>query len=440
MGAGSKLRIAFAPVEIAGYYRNLCIGLQELGVDSRQLLVEAHGFRYGEHPPDDPIARFALDAAQRSDPKKQPGLGRFLLRPINLASRAALVAHAARSYDVLVLAYGSSLLHLADLPLLKRLGKKLVFVFHGTDSRPPYLNGKKVRSAGEHPGPYLAREARSIKRSVAWINRYADAIIDNPLSGHFHLRPFVNWFEVLIPCAHDERFSRAAATVAAAGPCGQALRIVHAPSDPASKGSDLIAAAIERARRRGTAIEYVELKGRPNAEVLEELARCDFVIDELYSDVPGASLCFEAAAFGKPAIVGGYGQEQFQRWIRPERVLPTHYTRPELLDAAIERMAGDVAYRSELGARAQRFVTETCSPAAVASRMLRVIEGDVPPSWLVSPDELGYAHGFGMTEPMARSTIRSVIEAGGDAALQLSEKPELVRRLRAFAYDGQARS
>jgi hypothetical protein len=432
MSSGRKLRIALAPVEIAGYYADLRVGLDELGVDARLLMVEAHSFRYGDRPPDGRFAQGALELARRSDPKKQPGLGRFLVRPANLLSRAALVAHAARHYDVLVLSYGSSLLHLADLPLLKRLGKKLIFIFHGTDSRPPYLNGKKVRAAGDAPGPHLAAEARRMKRTVAWINRYADAVIDNPLSGHFHSRPFVNWFEILIPRIHDSRFARAA-EIAKQPRTSQALRVLHAPSDPPSKGSDLIAAAIGRARQRGFAIDFIEIKGRPNAEVLEEIARCDFVIDELYSDVPGASLCFEAAALGKPAVVGGFGAQQFRRWIRDDMVLPTHYCHPDELDAAIDRLASDASYRAERGASALEFVTAKCAPVAVAERVLRVIEGNAPASWFVDPQQISYAHGYGLTDAAARGSVRAVLEAGGDGALQLSDKPALVQSLRAFA-------
>lgn len=48
-----------------------------------------------------------------------------------------------------------------------------------------------------------------------------------------------------------------------------------------------------------------------NATVLQELQQCDFVIDELYSDVPLAMLATEAAIFGKPVIVGGYYSNNF---------------------------------------------------------------------------------------------------------------------------------
>ena len=54
--------------------------------------------------------------------------------------------------------------------------------------------------------------------------------------------------------------------------------------------------------------------------ILAELARCDFVIDQLYSDYPLPGLATEAAWFGKPTVVGGYAQYA----IRPARLLVPH--------------------------------------------------------------------------------------------------------------------
>ena len=426
-----RLRIALAPIEVAGYHANLARGFRELGVECDQLLIRPHAFRYGGPRPDSRVGRALLRAIQRSYTRSVDGPGARVAQPLNLVLRAVLAAHAVRNYDVFVFTLGTTFLRTLELPLLRALGKRCVFVFHGGDSRPPYLNGKTLRACGSNPGPALIAEARVIRPRVDRITPCAEFVVDNPLSGHFQSRPFVNWFRLGIPIAPQDRLDALRAQ-ARPRPAGR-LVVVHAPSDPASKGTPLIRAALERARQRGHALELVELMGRPNVEVLRELARCDFVVDELYSDVPGAGLAFEAAAFGKPTIVGGYGAQEFARWIDPERVVPTHYCHPAQLDEAIERLCNERDYRLELGARAQAFVQQAYAPAQVAGRYLQLLEGREVADWFVDPQQIRYTHGTGLTEDAARGAIRAVLDAGSERALCLDDKPQLRRELVTFA-------
>ena len=45
-------------------------------------------------------------------------------------------------------------------------------------------------------------------------------------------------------------------------------------------------------------IKFIEITGRPNQEVLELISTCDFVIDQLYSDMAMVGFATEAAFFG----------------------------------------------------------------------------------------------------------------------------------------------
>jgi len=53
----------------------------------------------------------------------------------------------------------------------------------------------------------------------------------------------------------------------------------------------------------------------PNHAVLEELGKCDFVIDQAFADYGMAGFATEAAWFGKTAVVGGYQSELWQSWL-----------------------------------------------------------------------------------------------------------------------------
>src|SRR5262249_21215420 len=173
-------------------------------------------------------------------------------------------------------------------------------------SRPPYLDGYRLESRKNDDPETCAERAARIKQVGREVERSADFVICNPLSAHLLERPIILWLEIGIPC-------RSALSAPAAPPRDPAgpIRIVHAPSDPVSKGTPAIRRAVENLRARCPyPLEYVELQGRPNREVLEELARCDLVVDQVYNDTAMAGLATEAAAFGKPAVVGGYGWPQ----------------------------------------------------------------------------------------------------------------------------------
>jgi hypothetical protein len=259
----------------------------------------------------------------------------------------------------------------------------------------------------------------------------ADAVIVSPTFAHFLERPAVNWHAIGIPSAAP---LDAEAPPDAVPPAGAPVRVLHGPSHPESKGTPAIRAAVARVQARGWPIEYVEVIDRPHADVLAELARCDFVIDSAYCDVPMSGFATEAAAFGRPAVVGGPSGEAFAETIAPGDMPPVLYCRPEELEAAITRLAADAAFRRELGARAQAFARANRDPMVVARRFARVLEGDVPAEWLFDPARLRHVGGFG--EPaLLRRLVRGVVTAYGPSALQLDDKPALRQLVLDFGFD-----
>ncbi|HET8776307.1 MAG TPA: hypothetical protein VFN76_01480, partial [Candidatus Limnocylindria bacterium] len=330
-------------------------------------------------------------------------------------------------YDAFVFRAGDSFLGLRDLPLLRRLGKRVIVVFFGSDSRPSYLNGAEV--ARGITGARAAAETAAKRKIIARIEASATAIVCHTMTAHLHRRPVVAFLELGIP-----RRPPQAAEVEARAPAGERpLRVLHAPSRTVDKGTDLVRAAVQEAREAGANVELEIITGRPNREVLTAIAASDFVIDQVYSDSPLAGFAAEAAAFGRPAIVGGYAWDELERVTRPEVMPPSHVCRPDDLADAIVTLAGDHVYRRALGERAGRYVTERWSPAAVAGRFLTLLADEAPESWWFDPARVEYTHGMGMSERAAAESIRAVVETSGAAGLGVSDKPELERRLVEFA-------
>lgn len=426
-------RVFIGLTEVAGYYSNLERGLRDLGADAHFFDTSGNPSRFGRKGLVGVLKRPAtqVNALRNADPRSLRGaifrLAALGHRLVKIASRLALFPFALVRYDVFILYGLDSFIGYLDLPILKKLGKRVIYVFNGSDHRPPYINGKWVRQLGRHNSSWLADASRQFADRVATIERYADHIVALSASAQYHRRPFVHFLAVGIPFEDPSR-SGAPEQIGFQESPGP-VRILHCPTDLASKGTDRVRVAVENLQIAGHDIEYVEIIGRPNSEVLDALRKCDFVVDEVWSDTPMAGFATEAAFFGKPAVVSGYFAAQLHDDVLAEFIPPTLFCLPDDLQDGIERLVKDVAFRRALGARACAYVRERWTPASVAARFVRLIDGDVPAEWMYDPSRLRYAHGWGLPEEMVGDGIRAVVRVAGPEGLHVGHNAELEARL-----------
>ena len=323
-------------------------------------------------------------------------------------------------YNVFIFAGGTSFFRSFDLYLLKLLRKRVIVVFHGSDSRAPYISALLVGTEGDFDVNQCILETKKIKKHLQMIEKYADVIVNNPTASHLHERQIINWHVIGIPykcptvIGQQPKFE--------ASPCV----IVHAPTRPVEKGSPQIEQAIDSLRSKGHDIKFIKLIGRTNAEVLENIADCDFVVDELFSDVFMASFATEAASYGKPAVVGLYEYEKVKACISDESMIPpVLLCTVDCVEGAIERLITDKEYRLQMGSDARSFVEKQWNAEVVAKRFLLLAENKIPQSWWFDPKIINRLYGWGLTDQRAREVIRAIIEHGGVSALHLPNNPIL---------------
>jgi hypothetical protein len=413
-------RIFIGICEIADYYRQLRAGFEQLGYDAVFVNLFPHPFH--ETPKDMPrTAKLAAAAARRH--AQSDGPVKPLWRFVALLLRLPVFLWAVTTRDLFIFGFGLSFFGHLELPLLRLLRKRIVFIFHGSDSRPAYLNGVEAPTAGCETVDKVIELTRRKKRRVRTVDRWADVVVDNPLSAHLHERPCVSFQAIGVPRATLPATDRAAQ---------RPIRAFHSPSNPGPKGSQEIRDAVDRLRSRGFSLELIELRGVPHERVIEALADVDFAIDQVYSDVAMAGFASEAAAAGVPVVVGGYGRDAIDDALRGRPFPPVLFCRPDDLESSLERLTTDRELRRELGTAARRFVETEWSPPAVAKRLLEAIEGRRP-DWVFDPRHITYLHGTGLSEARARSLVRSTIERGGVSALCVRDKPTLEAQLVKFA-------
>ena len=405
--------------ETAGYCGQLVEGFRELGVraDHLDLAPDPLSYRTARGPAHVDVVRW-LEQRRRRSTRARPA---WTL--LHRAAMALLLVHALATYDAFVFRAGDSFLGLRDLPLLRRLGKRVIVVFFGSDSRPSYLNGAEV--ARGITGSRAAAETAAKRRIIARIEASATAIVCHTMTAHLHRRPVVAFLELGIPRLAPQIGALAERAPTEHGP----LRVLHAPSRTVDKGTDVVRAAVEEARNAGANVELEIVTGRPNREVLAAIAASG---ESEYTWSMTKSLAAMAA------IVGGYAWDDLRRVTPAEVVPPSHVCRPEDLPDAIRQLAGDHVYRRELGERSRRYVAERWTPSAVARRFLTLFAGEAPESWWFDPARVEYTHGMGMSERTAAESIRAVVETSGAAGLGVSDKPDLERRLVEFAASGTA--
>lgn len=409
----SAPRVFIGLSEVAGIFSSLESGFRALGIDARFHNLSPNVLSYG-------VATRRSYASILNLRQAAPGSARNRVwrlaltanRALRRIRAAVLFPWALLRYDMFVLGGHETFLGGPDVWLLRRLGKRVVIIFTGSDHRPPYLSGHAIR---QHRDPrILAAESRRLRRRVAMAERWASAVVALPASAQFHRRPFIDLLTIGIA------FDAPRIEFDAPRPDRRRneVHVLHCPTDPAAKGSAEIRRSVARCRARGLNIELREITGRPNIEVLEAIQSSDFVIDELYSDTPMAKFATEAAYYGKPAVVGSYAASIY-RGDASDAVPPSVLCHPDEIDEAISRVTTDAAFRGDLGERAQRFVTSQWAAPAVAGRVMTVLNGSAPAEWLVDPSDVRYVHGWGVPEATLRVTLRQMIDELGADSLQL---------------------
>lgn len=435
----SKLRIFIGTTEIAGYYRNLAKGLDAIGLDYKYVQLSPNSSGYGTQSKLPIYIRLPyLLAKLRLKVSIEPGyysvhktksgllsLFRFVLYFFELFLRIFIVLPwAICKFDVFCFGARSNIVGIKagywDIALLKLFKKRIIYVYHGSDGRPPYINGSILHGLIAQTKDWqrkLRQLTSKTKNAVEIINRYADVIIDNPYSAHFQEKPFISWFSIGAPFC-GELYQPESHTDSKINK--KSIRILHAPTHRVSKGSAIIEACVKKLKDEGYDLELVLIHGRPHAEVIKEIQRCDFVIDELYSDALMAGFAAEASYYAKPVIVCGYVEN-----MELQNKIPTHYCRPEALEDAVRKFVHEPEYRINLGQRAQEFIKNEWSYINIAKRYAKIFANQIPQEWYVQPSQISYVYGFGMPEQLLKESINLYIESEGTSALQLDDKPIL---------------
>lgn len=425
------MRILLAPLDICGILRGLKHGFTALGHEAHFIDLSDSAVVDLSRETAWPIRAFQRAHFRARETrligKWQPQRTRAWLQ--YHVSKAVLTLWALFRIDVFIFKSGESIYaSRIDQRLFRAFNKVIIHTFYGSDERPRYLS---PGVNDDDNADQLAQRVRAQRERLDSLRECADFTICNPLSAHFQTGRICVSQVFGTPIDQNKLAARHGFVEAEPSMPGH-VRILHAPSSVDLKGTDVVRREISALKERGYPIQYIEVTGRSNAEVLKEIELCDFVVDELYSDDYGAVLATEAVVLGRPVIVAGYGREELDRFVPPEAALPALYAHPDDFATVLEKMVADPVFRAEQRRNAEKFAPHRHA-ISVAERFVRLIEGKAPDDWFFDAGAIRYLHGVAGHETKIIRRIGQLVDAFGSGALCLDDKPQLRDRLVAFA-------
>jgi hypothetical protein len=292
------------------------------------------------------------------------------------AVRLAYGLSAPLRFDVLHYYFGRSLLcwddygprnrlWFKDLRLARQLGRRVVMTLQGCDVR--LAHASEVRN---EVTPCREGECEAYARCVSTYDQGRQFLIDEVLplvDRTFFLNPELGHY---LP--NGSFLPYASVDVQAIRPVpprrSGTIRVVHAPSDPSTKGTRYILAAMDELRRHYP-MELTLIQGMTHEAAMAAYAHADLVVDQVLYGWYGG-LAVETMALGKPTAC--YLRQADATFVPSAMLkdLPVYDVRPTNL---IEDLASVLERRGEWQERSlasRHYVERWHDPVTIARAML----------------------------------------------------------------------
>ncbi len=344
-------RILHFPTDVGGHPVALSHGERAHEADSEVAVLRRSWLRY---PVD-------IDLGAKPDSKWS-----------DLAHRLRFFGKAVRRYDVFHFNFGQTFLPMVggrgvDLPLLRKLGKKVFVTFQGCDARQHSYCAANfaISCCGNREGPGLcnpADDARKARR-IEFVRKHAHRVFAvNP--DLLHVIPDADFvpYAAVKPQDVEVRPPKASGR----------MTVLHAPTNRLVKGTDDVLAAMASIERECD-VDFRLVENVPHDEAMAMYRDADLVIDQLRVGWYGA-FAVELMAMGKPVVA--YVREEDLRFI-PEAMaeeLPIVRATPDDVHDIVGELLENPERLADIGRRSRTFVERWHDPRTIAERMLRVYD------------------------------------------------------------------
>lgn len=436
-----RCRIFIGPSEVAGQYRNLALSLLEHEIDCQYYTFYQNQFIYGED-----IGPSKIPSLMRKVNlfgKKNGLLFRVLSLILFEFLRFSFFVTHFYKYDTFYFGFGISLLRgNIDLPILKIFRKRIIAnLAHGSEMTPCYLDGALMNSKLEMPSvKNLIKSTKSKKKTIEKFELFADVIIGSPLSSSFlATKPYVDIIRLGRTCQAQSKSNLKNIHTLEKPRVNKSFKtkrvnIFHIPSHAPGKGTYLVREAMRKITAQYDFVDYHEISGLSNSEVLTRLAEADLLIDQVYSDLPLSGVGMEAFVLGVPVLLSGYGLLDLKSRYPTDTFPPTIICHPTQLADKISSLAKKPLILGEIGKKGKNFVETVWCKKEVSQRYITLLtEGFIPSDWWHDPSTYIYLQGYGLQEEKIKTVVNEIKSKYGTNGLALSHRPDLLCALLKFS-------
>lgn len=319
-----KLRIMHGLSEVAGQNSYSVYGLKRINENAECIIFYKHPFEY------------EYDKCLNLNKSKK------ILFPFYAVKLLCFLFSALKKYDCFHFHFGHSILDCHELFIYRLFKKKIFFEFHGTDLR-DYEKFCKLSGMNYNPG-----EATSVKQHKRnkKICKFADGIIihDDELIPYLPkicapvyvvpLRVNISNFTPVYPQIQQNK-----------------IRIIHAPSHRAFKGTKFVIESFNELTKKYNNIEIVLVEGKTQKEAFELYKTADIIVDQLFAGTYGV-FAIEAMALGKPVIT--YISDEMKSKLPEE--LPIVNANSTNLKTVLENLINNAKLRYDIGVASRKYV------------------------------------------------------------------------------------
>lgn len=262
-------------------------------------------------------------------------------------------------YDVFHFYFGNTLLpRYYDLPILKRMNKKMVMEYVGSDIRQKSIAERKNKFA-----LVKDEDEKGIRRRILSVSKY----IETAIVGDYELYEYIQgYFKNIV-------IIRAALNIQDYRPAIPYLYkkiplIVHAPSDKRIKGTEYVLQAISKLKEEYD-FKFKLVNGLSHKEAKNIYKKADIIIDEVLGGTYGVFV-IEAMALGKPVIC--YIRDDFKN--KYPKDLPIISANPDTIYNVLKVLIEDAKLRHELGEKGRAYVEKYHDARKIAGELIKVYE------------------------------------------------------------------
>ncbi|MGC9114315.1 MAG: hypothetical protein ACP5IG_04535 [Candidatus Micrarchaeia archaeon] len=277
--------------------------------------------------------------------------------PLNIIKYGVFFAKALKKYDVFHCYYKSFIPIISlDLPLLKKLDKKIIMQFCGCDAR---LCTKQFPNKTMHSACYYYNhncgsdkdKERFIRLIQKYANYYYVAIPD--------ILDFVPDADY-IPYAVDREVLKPKTD-----PNNEIPLIIHAPTNPLIKGTKYVMEAIKELEKKRLKFKFVKLENVPFDKILDLYKSADIIVDQLLLGWYG-TMAAENMALGNTVC----------SYIRPDlesyaKQCPIINCTPKTLAANLEELITDESLRRQTARKGPDYVARMHDAEKLTKKVAR---------------------------------------------------------------------